>query len=518
MPNRLKKLGMTITAVMLLGLAVYGIISVTVIGSTPRPSRIQPDLVSNNSISTVRIPVSGRLDYLAEILNGEVPDRLVTINEPKRICLKTKSKLLPDISCRLQGFVDRERIRLGGSGKTLTITIPVNIQVEVLDIGDIIKRETVTGSMQVIMRVQPQLSSDWQPSAKVDIDYQWSEEIGIDALGQRITFGSRIEPEIRKVAQRIEQRLPQLIRKLNAREKVESIWHAGFTVERAKSEPEIWVRFTPQQIGMADYLIRDGQLIVDLAVQAQTETIFGPEPEKPEKTPLPDLMADLPDKGINVQVPVYVPYDVFEKPLGDIVGLGKFRQVELEDGTTTDARFNSIEMFGTEGGRLAIGLDVSIKSAVPLFDEVEGDIWIVAKPKLDVAAKTIGISDLEVVSQTDSPAFNLLAGAISVAEIDDELIAQISYDFSSYYEEGLRKADEWLAAEPLEGFVFNGDLESADFKQLHVAPQGMVIEAWARGTGRMQYDPAEAGRLVAARRAKRMQREKDKKAAAAANN
>ncbi|WOE73887.1 DUF4403 family protein [Alterisphingorhabdus coralli] len=514
MGNRLKKAGLVCTAAIVLGAIIYGVVGATIVGAAPRPSRISPEMLNTDRTSTVRIPVSGSLSYLAEILNAEVPQRLTTINQPKQICLKTKSKLLPDISCRLKGFVDRGRITLSGSGKTMTIAIPVNLRVEVLDIGDIIKRETVTGAMQVLMRVQPQLSRDWRTTATVDIEYRWTDEIGIDALGQRITFGSRIEPEIRKVAKKIEQRLPQLIQSLNARQKVESIWHAGFTVERAKSDPEIWVRFTPQEIGMADYVFRDGQLIVDLAVQAQTETIFGPEPEKPEKTPLPDLMEQPPARGINVQVPVYIPYDVFEKPLTDIVGMGEYRQVTLEDGTTTEARFNSIEIFGTEGGRLAIGLDVSIKSPVPLINEVEGEIWVVAKPKLDVAAKTIGISDLEVISQTDSTAFNLLAGAISAAEIDEELIAQIRYDFSDHYQEGLVKADEWLAAEPLEGFVFNGSLEGADLKELHVAPDGMVIEVWARGKGRLHYAPAEADGLVAARRARRVKREAEKAAAA----
>lgn len=456
--------------------------------------------------STIHIPVSGDLAVFEAILNREIPRRLVTIDEPEKICFATKSKLLPDISCKLVGHIDRGPIRLGGSGETITLTMPVNTMIQARNIGGIIKRETATGSMTVTMRARLGLQRDWQPTAKVDIDYQWGEEIGIEALGQRITFGSRVDLEIRKIAGQIEKRLPKLIGQLEARQKAEQIWAAGFTVERAKTDPGIWVRFTPQRIGFAGYRVSERQLIVDLAAEAQNETIFGARPAKPEVTPLPDLMETLPPKGVDVHVPVHIPYSVLQEPLETALGFGEFRTVALANGMETEARFNDVQFFATAKGRLAIGFDLTIISPLPWQDRIEGNVWIVGRPELDPDNKVLSVSDLSVISRTDSTIFNAVTGAIAAEVIDDELIAKIRYDFSPEYDEGLEKADAWLRAQPLEGFVFSGALKSADIDEVHPSPDGFVILARATGDAQMVYRPDEAARLVARRRAERAER------------
>jgi hypothetical protein len=362
--------------------------------------------------------------------------------------------------------------------------------------------------MTVTMRAKLSLGRNWQPAAKVDVDYAWGTKIGVDVLGQRIEFSSRIDPEIRKVAATIERRLPQLIRSLNARGKARKIWAEGFTSARAKSNPEIWVRFTPKEIGYAGYSIRGRRLVVNLAARAQTETLFGPRPEDPEVTPLPNLMATLPPQGINVRVPFHVPYSVFRKPVEQALNLGKFQKVQLEDGSEAEARFNDVEIFATDGGRIAIGIGVTIKEPISWIGDVEGKLWIVAKPRLDLTNKIIGISNPSIISRTNSRLFNAIVGAVNKNEIDRETIEKIRYDFSRDYDGGLPKADDWLKAEPLEGFVFRGSLISADVERLYVMPEGLVIQARAQGDGRMYYAPGEATGLVEKRRQRRIERER----------
>lgn len=476
----------------------------------PAPTRtdVRAEVRMEDQISTILIPVSGDLQIFEDMLNKDVPWRLADINEPRQICLKTKSRLIPDISCKLVGKVDRGRIRLTGSEQSIKITIPVSTAIQVRDIGKIVKRKTATGAMKVTMRARLSLSPNWQPSAKVDVDYAWGTKIGVDVLGERLEFSSRVDPKIRKIARQIERRLPQLIRGLSARKKAEQIWAEGFASARAKSDPEIWVRFTPKEIGYAGYSIRGRRLVVNLAARAQTETLFGPRPEDPEVTPLPNLMATLPPQGINVRVPFHVPYSVFRKPVEQALNLGKFQKVQLEDGSEAEARFNDVEIFATDGGRIAIGIGVTIKEPVSWIGDVEGKLWIIAKPRLDLANKIIGISNLSIISRTNSRLFNAIVGAVSKDEIDREMIEKIRYDFSKDYDNGLQKADDWLKAEPLEGFVFRGSLISADVERLYVMPEGLVIQARAKGDGRMYYAPGEAAELVEKRRQRRIERER----------
>jgi hypothetical protein len=473
----------------------------------PTPTEIRSEVTLANQTSTIFIPVSGSLKIFEDMLNNDVPRRIATIDEPQKVCLKTKSKLIPDIKCTLTGTIDRGPIRLTGSGQKLKITIPINARVQARNIGGIIKRETATGSMLVTMHLRLSLSGDWRPSAKVDVNYAWRKKPGINVLDRRIEFTSRVDPEVRKIATQIERRLPRLINSLNARQKAQSIWREGFTSARAKSDPEIWVSFKPEQIGYAGYTVRGGRLIVTLAARAQTKTIFGPRPDDPEITPLPSLMRNLPPSGIFVNVPFHIPYSVLQKPVEQALDLGTFQTVRLEDGSAAEARFNDVEIFGVDGGKIAIGIGLTVKEPIRWLGDVEGKIWIVARPRLDIPNKTIGISNLSVISRTDSRLFNAIVGAVSKDEIDAELIGKISYDFTANYNDGLKKADDWLKAEPLEGFVFRGRLIDAKLERLHILPEGLIVQAQASGTGRMYYAPSEAAQLVRQRRQRRIERE-----------
>ena len=476
----------------------------------PLPTEVRSKVRLADQTSTIRIPVSGSLRIFEDMLNKDVPRRLANINEPQKICVKTKSKLIPDISCRLVGRVDRGRIRLTGSGQTLRLTIPISANIQIQNIAGIIKRETATGSMTVTMRGKLSLARNWQPSARVNVDYAWRKKPGIDFLGQRIEFTSRIDPEVRKITAQIERQLPKLISSLNARQKARQIWREGFTSARAKSDPEIWVRFKPQQIGYAGYTVRGNQLIVNLAARAQTETIFGNRPEDYKVTALPNLMRRLPPRGIHVHVPFHIPYSVFRKPVEEALDLGTFQTARLEDGTEAEVRFNDVEIFGVDGGKIAIGVGLTIKEPIRWLGDVDGKIWIVARPRLDIPKKIIGISNLTVFSRTNSPLFNAIVGAVSKDEIDAEVIRKISYDFAKDYDDGLKKADDWLKAEPLEGFVFRGRLISAQLERMHILPEGLIVQAKASGDGRMYYAPGEAAQLVRERRARRAARERAK--------
>lgn len=500
--------GIVAVAIVAVTIAIWVYANLAEPPPAPKRTEVRPEVRLEDQMSSISIPISGNLRIFENILNEEVPWRLVDINEPKKICLKTKSKLIPDISCKLIGKIDRGRIRLTGSGQTLKISIPVSTRIQAQDIGGIIKRETATGSMVVTMRAKLSLSKNWRPSAKVDVDYRWGKKIGIDVLEQRIEFTSRVDPEIRKIAKQIEQQLPRLIRNLNARAKAEQIWAEGFTSARAKSDPEIWVRFTPREIGFAGYSIRGQRLVVNLAGRAQTQTLFGTRPDDPAITPLPDLSDSLPADGINVNVPFHIPYSVFRAPLERALNMGAFQKIRLNDGSEADARFNDVEIFATDGGRIAMGIDVTIKEPINWLGDVEGKLWIVARPRLDLANKVIGISNLSVFSRTNSPVFNAIVGTVSKDTVDEEMIRKISYDFSEDYEDGLKKADDWLKAEPLEGFVFRGNLISADIQRLYVLPEGLIVQAKASGDGRMYYAPGEAAALVEKRRQSRIAREK----------
>jgi len=464
--------------------------------------------------STIRLPVGVPLKELEKLINAETPVRLYTIDEPQQTCIKTKSPLLPDVSCRLVGKVDRGPIRLTGSGKTLILTMPVRTTVHAQNIGKIIKQETADGAVDVQARLTLDIAPNWTPQAKMQADYRWTDKLGIDFLGQRITFAEKVDPKLRELLQNLERSLPRQLNKLQARQHVAHLWAKGFTSVRAQTQPPIWVRFTPQRVGFSGYQARDGMLVLDLSAQARTETLFGAKPADPTPTPLPQLTRALPADGIHVYVPTLVKYEVLEAAARKALVSQTFRPLIANAPGAADAIVHDVTLYGTAANRIAVGLDVSLKTFGGML-ATKGRIWFIAEPVVDVAAKVVRLRDLAVAGQTDSKTFNALLTAVNGTTLRDRVIQTIRYDFAQDYAAGLEKADTWLEAEPFEGFVFKGDLGDAAIRAVRIAPDGLIVEAEATGAGSLTWAPREATQLVIQRKAKRAAREAAKAADAA---
>ncbi len=472
--------------------------------SNPAPERMTAPLTLPVQPSTIRLPVSLPLDDLQALINRDVPIELHRIDEPQQTCVKTKSKLLPDISCRLVGSVTRGPIHLTGKGSDILLTMPVKTVVKAQNIGKIIKQETATGAINLTARIRLGLRPDWTPTAKILTDYDWTNRLGIDFLGQRITFASKVDPKLKVVLADLERTLPRHLAQLRLKEKVQPIWAKGFMSERVKSEPLIWVRFTPEQVGFAGYHVEKRRLIVGFSAQARTETIFGDRPPNPPVTPLPRLMGALPATGINMHVPVIVPYTVLENAASKALATTDYRALKIQGGTV-NALVHRVHIYGTPDNKVAVGIDMALRTLAGVIS-AEGTVWFVATPVLDIPGRTVSIRDLVLSGQTDNPLFNRLLSAVNATSMRQSIIDLIRYDFSEDFETGKRKADSWLEEQPFEGFVFHGDLTNMTLIGVRMAPEGFLIEADAKAQAAMRYDPARAAVLVKRRHAARAAR------------
>jgi hypothetical protein len=388
----------------------------------------------------------------------------------------------------------------------------VSATVRAENIGKLIKRETATGAVVVTTRLRLGLRPDWVPTAKVDANYRWTNPIGIDFLGQRITFQSKVDPKLHEILNQLERQLPAKLAKAGVREKAASIWTKGFRSERVKSEPLIWARFTPQAIGFSGYRVSGGLLTAGLSARMKTETIFGDKPADPPVTPLPRLQGPLAEQGINMHVPVFVPYGILEGAASDaLVKPGK-RKLKLKNGHSVDVTVRKVTIYGSNGGKIAVGLDVLLDAAGGLVAP-SGTVWFVARPMLDIPGRVLSIRDLTLVGQTDSAVFNALVAAINETGLHEQLMQAVRYDFAKDYQSGLDKADRWLREQPFEGFVFNGKLAGAAIRDARVAPAGVLISADANADGGLTWNPKRAGQLVAKRHAERAAKERAKKLA-----
>ena len=246
----------------------------------PAPPKVETPADLPNETSRIVVPLSADLGNLERALDAEAPRELWHIDQHQDDCVKAKRvdigiakvKVVPNLGCRIVGQVTRGRIVVTGRGDTLFITFPVNAQIAAKDVGGIASK-TATGSATIHAIARLSMVGNWQPSAKVDIQYDWREAPGVDFLGKRITFVDKADERLRPVVAKLEQTLPRELAKLHLREQLDGVWRQGFTViSLNKDNPPAWMRITPQKLGFGGYNVNGRRVEMTLAAEALTET------------------------------------------------------------------------------------------------------------------------------------------------------------------------------------------------------------------------------------------------------
>ena len=236
----------------------------------PAPPKVETPADLPSETSRIVVPLSADLGNLERALDAEAPRELWHIDQHQDDCVKAKRvdigiakvKVVPNLGCRIVGQVTRGRIAVTGRGDTLFITFPVNAQIAAKDVGGIASK-TATGSATIHATARLSMVGNWQPSAKVDIQYDWREAPGIDFLGKRITFVDKADERLRPVVAKLEQTLPRELAKLLLREQLDGVWREGFTViSLNKDNPPAWMRITPQKLGFGGYNVNGRRVAV----------------------------------------------------------------------------------------------------------------------------------------------------------------------------------------------------------------------------------------------------------------
>ena len=207
----------------LAALVVVGVLGIVVwwlrIETKQGPPKTQEPVGDLTRSSVMVISITASLDDIQRRLNEQIPGTLYAINENRDGCVPAKwakvcvlprpwggcaqwvkTKISPDIDCHVDGAVTRGPIQIGGAANVLNLGMPVSASVTVTGRGQIGKniRETANGSITAAASVTANVDENWQPSANVNVDYSWNNRIGVDVLGFRITFASKVDPKIER--------------------------------------------------------------------------------------------------------------------------------------------------------------------------------------------------------------------------------------------------------------------------------------------------------------------------------
>lgn len=484
----------------------------------PAPPRIDTEAELPKKTSTITVPLTIDISGLESKLNNSVPQRLWAINQHERKCIpaqrvtvcavhKTKckgdacknvpckigfkkTKITPDVACTIVGQVTRGRIRLGGEGDVLMLTMPVSAVISARDVSGIIKRETANASADVRARVRILLSENWTPRAKVDIAYDWREPPGINFLGQRIRFVRKADAELAKVIAGLERDLTAEIGRVQTRAIVEGAWREGFaTILLNRERPPAWMRVAPRKLDWNGYRIEGRKLTMTLSAEALTETFIGDEPERPQPTPLPKQSKMSGNHGLRFHIPVLADYSQLEPVILRALKKLAAKGISLDQIGLVQVEFKKVTVYPTENGRIAVGVEASADVIRSPLKGTNGVVWLSAKPFNEANSQLVNFRDLKIAGRTDREAVNLLFALFEDPEVLAEISKALTTDFNKDYAKVVEAAKKAIAMRQEGDFLLSAEVDEIGHGTVIATGQGLFLPVEVKGKANIRYNP-----------------------------
>lgn len=464
----------------------------------PAPPRLADATVPlPEQSSTIVVPVVAQLDQLAAGINRATPRTLWTIDRREPRCVAAQRvnlgigrvKVTPDIGCRITGQVTRGPITLSGRGDRLVIEMPVRATIAAREVAGV-AGTTATGTASVRAVARLGVGGDWQPTAKVDIDYDWREPPGIDLVGQRITFASRADQKLREVIGQLERDLPKELAELRLRQRLTGVWREAFTaIELSRDNPPAWLRVTPRRLGFGGYQVVGRELRLTLAAEALTETFVGDRPADPTPTPLPPPSRVRERPGLRFFVPVLADYrqlePVVQRELRELAARG----IRLRGIGAVDAEFGEVTIYATTGNRLAVGVKAKVKARTSPLASTAGEVWLSALPYNAPGSQVVLARDVRFATRTDSNVVNLLVALFDNEAVRASVAGALRHDFAPDYRKVLGKAEAAIGARREGDFILSAHVARVENGRIRPTAAGLFMPIRAEGEARIAYRP-----------------------------
>ena len=488
---------MTFKRAMLIGSLAF-LAGCTRTTGNPAPPKVDTPAELPNQTSTIVVPVSADLDELAASLDRQTPRTLWQIDQHQDRCVPAqrvsigiaKVKVLPTLGCRIVGQVTRGRITLAGRADTLLITLPVRAEISVRDVGGIVKNKTATGVATVHAVAKLGIDGTWSPTAKVSIDYDWTQAPGVDFLGQRIEFVQKADERLKPIVAKLERDLPQELAKMQLRRKLDGVWRQAFTsISLNRDNPPAWMRIAPQRLGFGGYQVQGRRLQLTLAAEALTQTFVGDRPADPTPIPLPPPSKTIGPRGLRFFIPVLADYRQLEPVIQRALRKLAAKGISLNGIGPVDAEFGDVTVYATTNNHLAVGVKAKVKAREHSLATTKGEIWLTAIPYNDADSQVVRARDISIAGQTDSTIANLLFRLFNDAGVQESIRNGLTHDFAGDYQKVLAAAQKAIGSRQEGDFLLSAHVTRVENGAVKVTGQGLFLPVSAEGEATIAYRP-----------------------------
>jgi hypothetical protein len=462
------------------------------------PPRADDAIAFPNELSHIALDLRADLGALERALEREVPRKLWEINEPDTECVAPEKIDLalfkvktPRIKCNIVGTVTRGRLRLSGRARNLIVTMPINAEVAARDIAGIFSNESGSAAANANLTIRLDLTPEWQLVSNPQLDYEWTEEPGIEFLGRRITFTSTADRELEKVRGEVKKIITRELANVGVREAAEEGWReAHAVIELNRENPAVWARLTPQQVRYGGYSVEGRQIILRLGLDAQLETFVGIKPKSETPSPLPRLATRAAaDTRSVLHVPVIADYAVLEPVIARALARRSERPFLIEDYGSVTASFDNITVYGTPPGRIAVGADFIATSDMPMVGSAMGRIWLAARPVNEPNSREVEFSNTTVSGDTNLVSQPLLFALANSLEFQGTISDALRQNFENDFNELRGKIEAAVARRQDGPLDYSVTIETIETGVINAHGQGLYlpVELTARASGRLVW-------------------------------
>jgi len=467
------------------------------------PRRAHDPIPPASEASIMAVPVDMDASILSRAIEKTVPRQLWTINRHSDRCIQPQRvrvfgrrlRVTPPISCTIVGTVTRGAIRLRGEGGEIVAELPIRAQISARDVGGILKGETATGSAMAQARIRLTLGEDWSPRGTVRLRYSWTTPPGIDFLGQRITFTDQADERLRPIVQRLERALPQELRRVQLRRQVEGLWRDAFrSILLNERNPPVWMRLTPRRLIYDGHSLTGGRLRLNLGLEALTETFVGPRPSDPAVTALPSPARSGQRERLRFFIPVVADYAQLEPVILRALTKRSERPFELPGLGPVMVRFEKVVAYGTDGGRLAVGLSMAAQVQAVNTGGTRGIVWLTARPVNQDGSATVKFEDLALNGTSDRIRGDLLIQLAQSPAITALIAGALTQNFSDDLDELLGKIKRAIEERREGDFTIRAQIAEVETGRITAYGAGLYLPVRVTGQAHIDYRPGRSGR------------------------
>ena len=145
-------------------------------------------------------------------------------------------------------------------------------------------------------------------------------------------------------------------------------------------------------------------------------------------------------------------------------------------------RFGKVTAYGTDNGRIAVGLEFTALDTDRKTTNSHGTIWLTGLPVNPPNTRQVTFTEVTVDGATDSTGTNLLLKLANTPAFSETITGALAQNFTHDYDELLGKIDRAIADHRTGNLLIRADIQNLRTGSLKAAGNGLYLPVW--GTGR----------------------------------